>query len=75
MLYSEITAVCSDTHTRQMDALCGQYVAGVSLSVKTRGTFTEQRHDFEGSGRPSTAWNVHTGFSGALPVMRFFQCR
>jgi hypothetical protein len=73
MLYREITAVCSDTHIRQMNALCGQYIACVSLNVKPGVTYTEQRHGFEGSKRPSTAWNIHTWFSGALPVVRFFQ--
>jgi hypothetical protein len=48
ILYRDITAVYSDTHTRQTNALCGQYVACVSLSVKPGVTFTEQRHGFEG---------------------------
>jgi len=38
MLYSEITAVYSDTHKRQMNALCGQYVACVVVRSQSNDT-------------------------------------
>jgi hypothetical protein len=31
MLYSETIAVCSDTHTKHINALCGQNVEFLSL--------------------------------------------
>jgi hypothetical protein len=38
MLYSEIIAVCSQTHTKHINTLCGQTVE--LLSVKRGGTYS-----------------------------------
>ena len=41
MLYREIMAVCSQIHTKHINALCGQNVE--LLNVKTGGTYSDQR--------------------------------
>jgi hypothetical protein len=38
MLYSEITAVCSEIHTKHINTLCGQNVEFVN--VKPGGTYS-----------------------------------
>jgi hypothetical protein len=40
MLYREIIAVCSETHTKHINTLCGQNVE--LLSVKHGGTYSNQ---------------------------------
>jgi len=40
MLYREIIAVCSQIHTKHINALCGQNVEYVS--VKPVGTYSDQ---------------------------------
>ena len=40
MLYSEITAVCSQIHTKHISTLCGQNVA--LLNVKPGGKYSDQ---------------------------------
>ena len=39
MLYREITAVCSQIHTKQINTLCGQNVG--LLNVKPHGTYSD----------------------------------
>ena len=39
MLYSEIIAVCSQTHTKHVNTLCGQKVEFVN--VKPGGTYSD----------------------------------
>ena len=39
MLYKEIIAVCSEIHTKHMNALCGQNVE--LLNVKLGGTYSD----------------------------------
>jgi hypothetical protein len=36
MLYREITAVCSEIHTKHINTLCGQNVEFVMLNLVTR---------------------------------------
>ena len=38
MIYKEITAVCSQTHTKYVSSLCGQ--TAELLNVKTGGTYS-----------------------------------
>ena len=39
MLYGEITAVCSEIHTKHINTLCGQNVE--LLNVKHGGTYSD----------------------------------
>ena len=39
MLYREIIAVCSEIHTKHINALCGQNVE--LLNVKSGGTYSD----------------------------------
>ena len=54
MLYREIIAVCSQTHTKHINALCGQKLE--FLNVKPGGTYSDR---FELNGCSSYRLTSH----------------
>jgi hypothetical protein len=52
MLYREITAVCSEIHTKHINTLCGQNVE--LMNVKPGGTWSNHwaLNENEGKGNP-----------------------
>jgi hypothetical protein len=55
MLYREIIAVCSETHTKHITTVCGQNVEFVNL--KPGGTYCNYS---------ANMWRIHLGYTLSL---------